>query len=141
MLISWVAWVRSCISQGWFLGWFFSHKRLTYTWINTVIYIQKVIILTRKTMTCPQVACWTPSCHQLVLKPLKQHLLDVLEKRLVLTFVTIMTTKPFSSILYSDTGWSSFNIFPEKKNIFQWKKQLSLNTQADKFLLKGIKER
>ena len=124
MLISWVAWVRSCISQGWFFGLIFQNKRLTYKRINTVIYIQKVIILTRKTMTCPQVASWTPSCHQLVLKPLKQHLLDVLEKRLVLTFVTIMTTKPFSSILYSDTGWSSFNIFPEKKKDISMKKTI-----------------
>lgn len=42
MLISWIAWVRSLSMtrvevQGDFLGWFFSHKRSTYTRINTVI--------------------------------------------------------------------------------------------------------
>ena len=39
--------------------------------------------------------------------------------RKALTFVTIMTTKPFSSILYSDIGWSSFNILPETNRMFQ----------------------
>lgn len=29
------------------------------------------------------------------------------------TLVTMTTTNPFSSIWYTDSGWSSFNIFPK----------------------------